>query len=45
MKGTIAWWELPVPDLDAAAALYGPVFDWSFAPFGAGFTMITDSGG
>jgi len=38
---TVTWWEIPVADLDAAAAFYGPVFGWTFAPFGEGFSAIT----
>ncbi len=35
--GTPCWVDLAVPDLDAAKAFYGPVFDWSFVDSGAEF--------
>ena len=28
------WWEIPVPDLDAAQRFYGEVFGWTFRPMG-----------
>ena len=38
---TVTWWEIPVVDLTAAEAFYGPVFGWTFAPFGEGFRAIS----
>ena len=40
---TVAWFEIGAPDVDAAQAFYGPLFDWSFAPDGA-YTLITAPG-
>ncbi len=45
MKGTISWWELPVPDLEQAQDFYGRAFGWTFAPFGDTYLMVTDSSG
>jgi len=40
---TVSWFEIGAPDVDAAQAFYGPLFDWSFAPDGA-YTLITAPG-
>jgi uncharacterized protein len=40
---TVAWFEIGAPDVDAAKAFYGPLFDWSFAPDGT-YTLITAPG-
>ena len=40
---TVAWFEIGTPDVDAAKAFYGPLFDWSFAPDGT-YTLITAPG-
>jgi hypothetical protein len=40
---TVAWFEIGAPDVEAAKAFYGPLFDWSFAPDGA-YTLITARG-
>jgi predicted enzyme related to lactoylglutathione lyase len=40
---TVAWFEIGAPDVDAAKAFYGPLFDWSFAPDGT-YTLITAAG-
>lgn len=42
---TVTWWEIPVTDLDAAQAFYGPVFGWTFAPFGEGYRAINGPDG
>jgi uncharacterized protein len=42
---TATWWEIPVTDLDAAEAFYGPVFGWTFLPFGEGYRAINGPGG
>jgi predicted enzyme related to lactoylglutathione lyase len=39
-NNTVAWFEIGAPDVDAAKAFYGQLFDWSFAPDGA-YTLIT----
>ena len=40
---TVAWFEIGTPDVDAAKAFYGPLFDWSFAPDST-YTLITAPG-
>jgi uncharacterized protein len=40
---TVTWFEIGAPDVDAAQAFYGPLFDWSFAPDGP-YTLITAAG-
>lgn len=40
---TVSWFEIGAPDVEAAKAFYGPLFDWSFAPDGA-YTLITAPG-
>ena len=40
---TVAWFEIGAPDVDAAKAFYGALFDWSFAPNGT-YTLITAPG-
>jgi predicted enzyme related to lactoylglutathione lyase len=40
---TVAWFEIGTPDVDAAKAFYGPLFDWSFALDGT-YTLITAAG-
>ena len=40
---TVAWFEIGAPDVEAAKAFYGPLFDWSFAPDGP-YTLITAPG-
>ena len=30
----MAWWEIPVPDLDDAMRFYGDAFGWGFEAFG-----------
>jgi predicted enzyme related to lactoylglutathione lyase len=40
---TVAWFEIGAPDVEAAKAFYGPLFDWSFAPDGS-YTLITAPG-
>jgi uncharacterized protein len=40
---TVAWFEVGTPDVDAAKAFYGPLFDWSFAADGT-YTLITAPG-
>jgi uncharacterized protein len=40
---TVGWFEIGAPDVEAAKAFYGPLFDWSFAPDGA-YTLITAPG-
>ena len=40
---TVAWFEIGTPDVDAAKAFYGPLFDWSFAPDDT-YTLITAPG-
>jgi predicted enzyme related to lactoylglutathione lyase len=42
---TVTWWEIPVTDLDVAQAFYGPVFGWTFAPFGEGYRAINGPDG
>ena len=42
---TVTWWEIPVTDLGAAQAFYGPVFGWTFAPFGEGYRAINGPDG
>lgn len=31
---TVTWWELPTTDIDRAKKFYGPLFGWTFVPFG-----------
>lgn len=33
--GSVSWFEIGAPDVDAAMAFYGPLFGWSFAPDGS----------
>ena len=40
---TVSWFEIGTPDVDAAKAFYGPLFDWSFAPDGT-YTLVTAPG-
>jgi predicted enzyme related to lactoylglutathione lyase len=39
----VAWFEIGTPDVDAAKAFYGPLFDWSFAVDGT-YTLISAPG-
>lgn len=41
--GSVSWFEIGAPDVDAAKAFYGPLFGWSFAPDGS-YTLITAPG-
>jgi predicted enzyme related to lactoylglutathione lyase len=36
---TVTWWEIQVPDLEAAQAFYGAAFGWTFQEFYDGFLM------
>ena len=40
---SVSWFEIGAPDVDAAQAFYGPLFGWSFAPYGS-YTLITAPG-
>mgnify|MGYP001236563491 CR=1 FL=1 len=40
---TVSWFEIGAPDVDAAKAFYGPLFDWTFAADGT-YTLVTASG-
>jgi predicted enzyme related to lactoylglutathione lyase len=40
---TVAWFQIGTPDVDAAKAFYGPLFDWSFAQDDT-YTLITAPG-
>jgi predicted enzyme related to lactoylglutathione lyase len=41
---TVAWFQIGTPDVDAAKAFYGPLFDWSFTPDDDTYTLITAPG-
>lgn len=38
--GEIVWHDLVTPDIEAALAFYGDLFDWSFEPSGTGYYAI-----
>ncbi|HWC81869.1 MAG TPA: VOC family protein [Pseudonocardiaceae bacterium] len=40
---TVTWFEIGAPDLAAAKAFYGGLFDWNFAPDGH-YTLVTAPG-
>jgi uncharacterized protein len=45
--GSITWWELNVPDIEAAKRFYGAVCPWKLEPmqgFG-GYVFVYDTGG
>ena len=37
MSNPVTWWEIQVPDLDAAKRFYGGLFGWTFKPFMEGY--------
>ncbi|MFN7146145.1 MAG: VOC family protein, partial [Myxococcota bacterium] len=39
-KGLFVWFDLMTPDVAAARAFYGGVFDWSIQPHGPTYAMI-----
>jgi predicted enzyme related to lactoylglutathione lyase len=42
---SVAWFDIQVPDLEAAKSFYGAVFGWTFTPFGETFVTITTPDG
>jgi uncharacterized protein len=42
-QNSVTWFEIGTPDVDAAKAFYGELFDWSFAADGE-YTLITAPG-
>jgi predicted enzyme related to lactoylglutathione lyase len=37
---TVAWWEIPVQNLEKAKPFYSAVFGWTFQPFGEGYDGV-----
>ena len=44
MYRNVSWYDIAVPDLDAAQTFYSAVFGWTFQPFGDGYAVIQENG-